>query len=141
MIRGKTRHQLFLPDEMSKRLGAMAKSQKRSRSDLLLEMVDTYMNRRSAPQADDRVTAKLDRFARELRKANDESVFISHCLYRFIRHQLIYTASLPQPGEEARALGEKRFQAFLDSVAKQMAKTADNDNQESNAAPAQAGSI
>jgi predicted DNA-binding protein len=49
MIRGKTRHQLFLPDEMSKRLTAMAKNQKRSRSDLLLEMVDAYMNRRSGP--------------------------------------------------------------------------------------------
>ena len=61
MIRGKTRHQLFLPDEMSQRLTAMAKSQKRSRSDLLLEMVEAYMNRRSASQTEDRVNAKLDR--------------------------------------------------------------------------------
>jgi predicted transcriptional regulator len=129
MIRGKTRHQLFLPDELSKRLGAMAKSQKRSRSDLLLEMVDAYMNRRSASQLEDRVSAKLDRLARDLNRTNNECVVISHVLYRFIRHQLIYTASLPSPGEEARALGEKRYQALLDSVAKQMAKAADNDNQ------------
>jgi predicted DNA-binding protein len=40
MIRGKTRHQLFLPDELSRRLTAMATRQKRSRSDLLLEMVE-----------------------------------------------------------------------------------------------------
>jgi predicted transcriptional regulator len=64
MIRGKTRHQLFLPDDMSKRLSAMAKAQKRTRSDLLMEMVDAYMNRRSAPQADDRIITKLDRIAR-----------------------------------------------------------------------------
>jgi predicted transcriptional regulator len=60
MIRGKTRHQLFLPDEMSRRLTAMAKGQKRSRSDLLLEMVEAYMNRRSASQAEDRLGVKLD---------------------------------------------------------------------------------
>lgn len=56
-------------------------------------------------------------------------VVISHSLYRFIRHQLIYAASLPAPGEDARPLGEKRFQAFLDSVAQMMAKGADNDNE------------
>ncbi len=129
MIRGKTRHQLFLPDEMSRRLTAMAKSQKRSRSDLLLEMVEAYMNRRSASQTEDRLSAKLDRLAREVSKTNNECVVISHSLYRFIRHQLIYAAALPAPGDEAKALGEKRFQVFLDSVAQMLAKGADNDNQ------------
>jgi predicted transcriptional regulator len=129
MIRGKTRHQLFLPDEMSRRLTAMAKSQKRSRSDLLLEMVDTYMNRRSASQTEDRLIAKLDRLAREVSKTNNECVVISHSLYRFIRHQLIYAATLPAPGEDAKALGEKRFHVFLDSVAQLLAKGADNDNE------------
>jgi predicted transcriptional regulator len=129
MIRGKTRHQLFLPDEMSKRLSAMAKSQKRSRSDLLVEMVDAYMNRRSGPQVDDRIVAKLDRIARAVDKGNDECFVISHTLYRFIRHQLMYAAALPTPGKEAQALGDKRYQALLDSVAKTMAKGADNDNQ------------
>jgi predicted transcriptional regulator len=129
MIRGKTRHQLFLPDEMSRRLTAMAKSQKRSRSDLLLEMVEAYMNRRSASQTEDRLSAKLDRLAREVSKTNNECVVISHSLYRFIRHQLIYAAALPAPGEEAKASGEKRVQAFLDSVAQMMVKGADNDNE------------
>jgi predicted transcriptional regulator len=129
MIRGKTRHQLFLPDEMSKRISAMAKSQKRSRSDLLMEMVDAYMNKRATPQADDRVLAKLDRIARAVDKGNDECFVISHSLSRFIRHQLIYAASLPVPGQDATALGDKRYQAFLDSVAKMMAKGADNDNE------------
>ena len=129
MIRGKTRHQLFLPDELSRRLAAMAKSQKRSRSNLLLEMVEAYMNRRSASQAEDRVNAKLDRLVREVSRTSNECVVISHSLYRFIRHQLIYAAALPAPGEDAKALGEKRFQAFLDSVAQMMAKGADNDNE------------
>lgn len=128
MIRGKTRHQLFLPDETSRRLTAMAKSQKRPRSDLLMEMVEAYMNRRSASQTEDRVNTKLDRLAREISRTNNECVVISHSLYRFIRHQLIYAAALPTPGEDAKALGEKRFQMFLDSVAQAMAKSADGDN-------------
>src|SRR5271165_4607899 len=129
MIRGKTRHQLFLPDEMSKRLTAVAKSQKRSRSELLMEMVDAYMSRRAAPQIDDRIVAKLDCIARAVDKGNDECFVISHTLYRFIRHQLMYAAALPPPGEDAKAVGEKRFQVFLDSVAQMLAKGAANDNE------------
>jgi predicted transcriptional regulator len=129
MIRGKTRHQLFLPNEMSKRLTAMAKSQKRSRSDLLIEMVDAYMNRRAEPQVDDRIVAKLDRIARAVDKGNDECFVISYSLSRFIRHQLIYAASLPVPGQDATALGKKRYQAFLDLVAQAMAGGAENDNE------------
>lgn len=68
--------------------------------------------------------AKLDRLAREVSRTNNECVVISHSLYRFIRHQLIYAAALPTPGEDAKALGEKRLQVFLDSVAR-----TDNDNE------------
>lgn len=118
-----------IPDEMSRWLTAMAKSQKRSRSDLLLEMVEAYMNRRSASQTEDRLSAKLDRLGREVSKTNNECVVISHSLYRFTRHQLIYAAALPAPGDAAKALGEKRFQVFLDSVAQMLAKGADNDNE------------
>lgn len=125
MIRGKTRHQLFLPDEMSKRLSAMAKSQKRARSNLLLEMVETYMNRRAA--SDGHVSAKLDRIAKAVRDGNAESFLISHSISRFIRHQLIYAAALPAPGPDAIALGEKRYQAFLDSVARMLANGANDD--------------
>jgi predicted transcriptional regulator len=139
MIRGKTRHQLFLPDELSRRLTAMAKSQKRSRSDLLLEMVEAYMNRRSASQTEDRLSTKLDRLAREVSKTNNECVVISHSLYRFIRHQLIYAAAPPAPAEDAKALGEKRFKAFLDSVAQMIAKGADNDYEPPEAGKADEG--
>ncbi|MCU1315844.1 MAG: hypothetical protein JWN63_1166 [Candidatus Acidoferrum typicum] len=45
------------------------------------------------------------------------------------RQQLIYAATLPAPGEDAKALGEKRFQAFLGSVTQMMARGADNDNE------------
>lgn len=126
MIRGKTRHQLFLPDELSKRLAQMAKSQKRARSDLLLEMVETYLNRRAAPEVDERILVRLDRIARAVERGNSESFLISHSLARFIRHQLIYAAALPAPGAEAQALGEKRYRTFLDTVARMMAE---NDNE------------
>ena len=120
MIRGKTRHQLFLPDELSKRLAAMASSQNRARSDLLVEMVDAWMNRRAAPPVDDRIMARLDRIARAVEEGNREAFIISHSLHRFVRHQLIYTSALPTPGDDAKALGQKRYDMFLDSPARML---------------------
>lgn len=122
MIRGKTRHQLFLPNETSKRLAAVAKSQKRARSDLLVEMVDAWMNRRATPQVDDRIAAKLDRIARAIDEGNREAFIISHSLHRFVRFQLIQASALPTPGEDAKAIGQKRYDAFLDSLARMIAK-------------------
>jgi hypothetical protein len=37
-------------------------------------------------------------------------------------------ASLPPPNDEARALGEQRFRAFMDGLARKLAKSAGNDN-------------
>ena len=121
MIRGKTRHQLFLPDELSKRLAAMAKSQKRARSDLLVEMVDAWMNRRALPQVDERIAARLDRIARAVDEGNREAFIISHSLHRFMRFQLIQASALPVPGDDAKALGQKRYDMFLDSLARMLA--------------------
>lgn len=129
MIRGKTRVQLFLPDEMHRRLAAMAKAQKRPRSDLLLEMIDAFLNQRSGPHPDDRILSKLDRIARALDSNTDECIVMSHSLSRFIRHQLIYNAALPMPSQDAQALGKRQYEAFLESVAKMMAKRAGNDNE------------
>jgi len=36
---------------------------------------------------------------------------------------------LSAPSEDAKALGEKRFQVFLDSAAQMLAKGTDNDNE------------
>lgn len=128
-VRGKTRHQLFLPHDLSRRLTAMAKARGCSRSDLLLEAVEAWMNQRTGPSVDDRIIRRLDNIARDARSANQYGLVVSESLSRFIRHQLIHAATLPAPGEDARALGQKRYDQFLDSLARMLAKGADNDDE------------
>jgi hypothetical protein len=117
-MRDDIRHEVFLPAVLSQRIVAMAKAQKRAKSNLLAEIIDLHMNRRWADQPDERMFAKLDRILRLTTKTNNETIMISYCLSRFIRHQLIYAAALPPPGADAVAIGEKRYQQFLDTVAK-----------------------
>jgi hypothetical protein len=126
----KIRHEILLSVVLTKRIIAMAKARKCSKSELLAEMIDSYVNRRSADQPDERMFAKLDRIQRVTTRANYETTLISYCLSRFIRHQLIYAAALPPPGEQARAIGEKRYQQFLDTVARLVARDRFKDDQE-----------
>lgn len=120
-IKGKTRHQLFLPDATSARLTKIARAQKRARSDLLVEMVDAWMNQRAASEDDDSITKRLDRLQRSHDETRRETFIISHTLFRFLRHHLIYAAALPRPDEAAQAAGQRNYQAFLDQIAQRMA--------------------
>jgi hypothetical protein len=121
-MRDEIRHEVFLPVALSQRIVAMARAQKRAKSNLLAEIIDLHMNRRWADQPDERMFAKMDRILRLTTKTNNETIAISYCLSRFIRHQLIYAAALPPPGADAIAVGEKRYQQFLDTVAKLVAR-------------------
>lgn len=121
-IKGKTRHQLFLPDATSARLTKMARAQKRARSDLLVEMVDAWMNQRAASEGDDSINKRFDRLQRALDETRRETFIISYTLFRFLRHHLIYAAALPRPDEAAQAVGQRSYQAFLDQIAQRMAQ-------------------
>jgi hypothetical protein len=121
-MRDEIRHEVFLSAALSQRIGATARAQKRSKTNLLAEIIDLHMNRRWADQPDERMFAKMDRILRLTTKTNHETIMISYCLSRFIRHQLIYAASLPPPGADAVAVGEKRYQQFLDTVARLVAR-------------------
>ena len=60
----KTRHQLFLPEEMSKRLAQLATSSGRARSEILVEALDAWFNRRAAGKGDEAIGIRLSRIER-----------------------------------------------------------------------------
>ena len=122
MIRGKTRHQLFLPYETSKRLAAIAKSQKRARSDLLVEMVEAWLNKRAATDEAAIDARRIERLQRSIDETRRESFIISYALFSFLRHYLMRSAMWPAMTDDAKAAGQKAYQAFLDGVARRMGK-------------------
>lgn len=100
----------------------MARAQKRARSDLLVEMVDAWMNQRAASEGEDGINKRLDRLQRAIDETRRETFIISYTLFRFLRHHLIYAAALPRPDEAAQAAGQRSYQAFLDQIAQRMAQ-------------------
>jgi len=122
MIRGKTRHQLFLPLETSKRLADIAKSQKRARSDLLVEMVEAWLNKRAATDEAAIDAKRIERLQRTIDETRRETFIISYALFSFLRHYLMRSAMWPAVTDDAKSAGQKGYQAFLDGVARRIGK-------------------
>jgi len=116
----KTRHQLFLPENTSKRLAHIAQSSGKARSDILVEALDAWLTRRHAPRNDEAIAARLTRIERDLDWLRRNEALVWEIMARIARHQLISSAQSP-PSREAQAIGAKLFAEVIDEVADRLA--------------------
>ncbi|HCW60516.1 MULTISPECIES: ribbon-helix-helix protein, CopG family [Sphingobium] len=116
----KTRHQLFLPEEMSKRLDHLAKSSGRARSEILVEALDAWFNRRQAPKSDESIGIRLTRIERDTQWLRRNQGLVWEVLARMVRHQLIMGAMHPVD-EAAQAVGARMLAQLIDEIADRFA--------------------
>lgn len=118
----KTRHQLFLPEDLARRLAALARSSGRARSEILVEALEAWFTRRASPPSDEAVLIRLARVDQTMGRLSRSHELLWEAMSRLIRHQLVTAASLPAPDAAAQAHGAKLHQAFLDEITKRRAK-------------------
>lgn len=119
----KTRHQLFLPEDMSRRLAHLAVTSGKARSDILVEALDAWFNRREAPKGDGAIGARLTRIERQLDWLRRNEGLVWEITARMVRHQLIVGAQM-SISKEAEASGARLFATFIDEVADRLAGNA-----------------
>ena len=117
----KTRHQLFLTEALSKRLTIVAKNSGRARSEILVEALEAWFERRAAPSGTEAVLARLSRIERNSVRQAHSLDLLWEGMSRLIRHQLVTAASLPPIGDEARAIGARLHEAFIAEIAERLA--------------------
>jgi hypothetical protein len=118
----KVRHQLFLPKDVTERLEALAAKPGSSKSAILTDAVNAWLNRRAGHELDDRFGLRLNRISNQLGRIERDGSVLLESLALFIRYQLNVTAPLPEADAAARAVGRDRFQAFIEQVARQLAR-------------------
>ena len=116
----KTRHQLFLPEEMSRRLEHLANSSGRARSEILVEALDGWFNRRQAPKSDEVIGVRLTRIERNTDWLRRNQALVWEVLARMVRHQLV-TGAMHPVTEAAQAAGAKLFAQLIDEIADRFA--------------------
>lgn len=117
----KVRHQLFLPKSLSDRLEALAARPGATKSAILVDALTTWLNRRGASELEDRFSIRLDRLTRAIGRVDRDTYVILETLALFIRFELAIQTPLAENDQAGRALGAKRFEAFVNQVGRQVA--------------------
>jgi predicted DNA-binding protein len=113
----KVRHQLFLTKELSGRLDRIASGTGRARSELLVEALETWLNRRNPVAAEDALAARLTRLERHIEAVRRQQGLQWEVLARMLRHQLLTAAALPPADAAAQASALRTFEAAIDEMA------------------------
>jgi hypothetical protein len=117
----KPRHHLYLDDELTAQLAALSATPGSSKSAIVADALRHYLDRRGARDIDDALKIRLDRQSRQLDRLERDLQVLLESLALFVRYQLTVTAPVPEPDKAARAVGQDRFQKFIDQVGRQMA--------------------
>lgn len=117
----KPRHHLYLDDELTEQLETLAAKPGSSKSAIVSDALRAFIARRGANELDDRLKVRLDRVSRQLNRIERDQQILLESLALFVRYYLTVTAPLPEADQEAaRALGQERFQAFIDQVGRRI---------------------
>src|SRR3546814_7961918 len=120
----KPRHPLYLDDELTERLEALAAKPGSSKSAIVSDALRAFIARRGANELDERLKVRLDRVSRQLNRIERDQQILLESLALYVRYYLTVTAPLPEADQEAaRALGQERFQAFIDQVGRRARKS------------------
>lgn len=117
----KVRHQLFLTKELSARLDRIAAGTGRARSELLVEALEAWLNRRNPAAAEEALGVRLTRFERHIEAVRRQQGLQWEVLARMLRHQLIISSGVPPPDAATQASAMKAFEAIIDELADRLA--------------------
>lgn len=118
----KTRHQFYLPDELSAKLDAMAAQPGSSKTAILTDALSAWFDRRAAHELDQRFGVRLDRQNRTADRMEQKLDFLTEALGLFVRHQLTLTAHQPAFDTETQRLGRLRYDEFIKLVGRLLAR-------------------
>jgi predicted DNA-binding protein len=118
----KTRHQFYLPDDLSEKLEALAREPGSSKTAILTDAFHAWLERRGATELDERFGVRLDRLSRADEQLSRKLDFVAEALGTFVQHQLTLVAHQPPFDTETGQLGLQRYRAFVATVGRRLAR-------------------
>jgi len=115
------RHQFFLSEDLTERLETLAARPGVSKSAILADAVEAWLNRRGAHELDDRFGLRLDRMTRAIDKVGRDGEVLLETVALFVRYELAIHPPLAENDHAGRAMARERFNAFVQQVGRQIA--------------------
>jgi hypothetical protein len=118
----KPRLHVYLDDDLSDRLDALADKPGSSKSAIVSDALKHYLARGATAEIDAVLNVRLDKVARHLARIERDQQVALETLALFIRFELMVTAPLPDGDQPAaKALGTERFNTFVEQVGRRIA--------------------
>ena len=118
----KLRHNVYLDEDLSAKLDALAAKPGSSKSAILTDAIRAFLTRRAASEIDELFRLRLDRMTRHLDRIERDQQILLESLALFIRFQFSVIPPLPEADQAAaRALAQDRYQAFIEQVGRRIA--------------------
>ena len=119
----KTRHQFYLPDDLSEKLDALAAEPGSSKTAIMTDAFRAWLERRGATELDERFGVRLDRLSSADEQLARKLDFVAEALGTFVQHQLTLSAHQPPFDTETGQLGLQRYRAFVEMVGRRLARS------------------
>jgi hypothetical protein len=117
----KTRHQFYLTDALSAKLGALATEPGASKTSILSDALTAWMEPSGAQELDGRFGPRLDRTSRAAERIEEKFHGPNEAFGPFVLHQLTLTAHQPAFDRETSQLGRERYERFVDQAGRILA--------------------
>ena len=115
------RHQFKLDVALSKRLDELAARPGATKSAIVADAIDAWLNRRGSNELDDRFGQRMDRLTHVLGRIERNTHILIETLALFVRYELAIHAPLAESDHAGRAIARERFAAFVGQVSRQIA--------------------
>jgi hypothetical protein len=117
----KPRHHLYLDDALSARLEDLARKGG-SKSAVVAAALQAWLDRASEAEFESRLKVRLDKLSGALARIEREQQVLLESLGFLVRFLLMVIPPLPEAQQkEARAIGQDRFQGFIEQVGRRLA--------------------
>jgi len=119
----KVRHCLYFDEKVSKELESLTAKPGTTKSDIVNSALASFLKHRGTDQIDQKFRLRLDRITDQLNRIERDQQITMESLALFIRYQLTIGAPLPAGQLSAlHAVGNERFQSFIEQVSRRLAK-------------------
>src|SRR3546814_20615769 len=117
----KTRHQLYLPDDLSETLAALAAKPGASKTAILTDAFRAWLERKAGHELDERFGPRLDRQHRIAQRSEATLNAIAEMLDLFLAHQLTLVGYQPPVTEDTGKQRLEHYRRFMDQVRRRLA--------------------
>ena len=114
---------LYLDPKLGARLEKLAAKPGATMTNIVSDALRDFLDRQASDALDERIKERLDRSNGQLNRMERDQRVILESLALFIRYQLTISNQIPESQLAAmQALGNERFQTFIDEVGRRIAK-------------------